>query len=89
MLVFVMETANISCAAGTEWWIITELNVYFNVRPLARIRCVSEISCARPTRSSFLVVSLSLRANSELAHKINVVFHAFRSAFPKLITASL
>ena len=89
MLVFVMETVNIICAAGTECWIITELYLYLNVRSLARIRCASERSRVRPTRSGFEVVSLSPIANSELVPKIHVVFHAFDAALPKVIRASL
>ena len=47
MLVFVMETVNIVCAAVTECWIVTELYLYLNVTPLARIRCVPrKIPCA-------------------------------------------
>jgi hypothetical protein len=47
MLVFVMDTVNIICAAGTKCWIITELNLYLNIRLLARIVCASERSCVR------------------------------------------
>ena len=80
MLVFVTDTVNIICAAGTEYWIITEL---------ARFRYASARSFARPTRSRFSVVSLSTRVNSELVPKIHVVFHAFHPALPKVITVSI
>jgi hypothetical protein len=89
MMVFVMETVNIICAAETECWIITELNLYLNVTPLARIRCASERSRVRLTRSRLSVVSLSPRANSGLVPKIHVVFHAFNVALPKVSRASL
>ena len=89
MLVFVMETVNIICAAGTECWIIAELNLYLNVISLSRIRRASERSRVRPIRSRFLVVSLSPRANSELVPKTQVVFYAFHAALLKAVGASL
>jgi hypothetical protein len=48
----------------------------FNVGLLARGQFAPGRSCDRPTRSSFSVVFLGLRANAELVPKFHIALHA-------------